>query len=735
MPPHANVKYLALSIGVASMGTQIILLRQFLTVFYGNELFVGFILAIWLFWVGIGSFIGQRLWSGKSTARKAVVFLSFLTFTWTLFSFIVIKAVRHILSIPYGEYIPITSAVLFSFFILSLPCLLFGILFALSASFARSEKSEAAAFVYTFEAIGAVGIGLLTTLLFYFTSNLVALLVVFVMAVIPLWLAERRAWLLLFVALLVVLLLSPLPHKFETALLQYYWRSVAREMRLQDWTSTPFGEACLVDWQGERVFYQNGEKTTVIGDSVNVQTLAAEIMCSHPSPERVLVIEGAVSGLAAECAGFGRDVSNISIDEKAFHFVRARPDSGAGAWAQTENPRLWFDDARRRLSKSDEKWDVIALNAGRPYSAAANRYYTKSFFQLVRSRLSPGGVFVICNFPSGENYLGPELLQLNKILWNTLRSEFEYTSILPGDAAMFFAANEASTLTSSPDELIRRYERLSARQQYFHPSMFRYLFMPERIQRMRDLLSGAGDGRINTDFKPISYLYDMLIWHKMVRGENRLYRRLANAPVGTIAVPLFVLSALLAIGRFFIKTKFYKVFRIHSIAVVIGFAAMALNIILILAFQTLFGYIYSWIGVAVAGFMAGTALGSGVVNHYLSRLNAKRLLQLLLMLVLLFCLLLLPIITIIAQWRSTMLYFMFILWSGALTGAAFPLLCRIYAMSAMRTNLGGIYAADVFGGAFGALLISGLLIPLYGFWATLLLTAGLCAMGFLLLFE
>ena len=735
MIQQKQVKYFALSLGIASLGTQIVFLRQFLTVFYGNELFVGLLLAGWLLWVGIGSYWGQVRRAKKMASGSRFLLLLSLVFVWSFFSFILIKAVRVLLAIPFGEYIPMLMAALFALFVLAFPCILYGSLFALLASASKDESSEVAATIYSYEAFAAFGIGLLTTLCFRLLSNLSILFIVFAVALVFVWLATKQKWLLPFIAATVLIPFTPFLKHFETALLGCYWSSTAAETKLQDWTFTPYGEISLVRWQGDRILYQNGVKLAVVGDSVNIQRLAASILCSKPDPQRVLVIEGNLSGLAAECARFGKEVRGISIDKKAFTFMNDHLSRGQSAFVRAKNLNMVFDDARRYLQKSREKWDVIALDAGKPFSAAANRFYTQSFFHLVQSHLSQGGVFVVCNFPSGENYLGPELLRLNKILVNTLQKEFDSITAQPGDEAMFFAAVDSSSLSTDPEEQGLRYDKFAISQRYFSPLMFKYLFAPERVQRFAHLLAADAEKRINSDFRPISYLYDMLIWHKMVRGENSFYRLLANGQGVLLSIIVLLLLGALIVA--FLKPGAFgvKAVRIHIVAGIIGFAAMAFEVVLIIIFQTLFGYIYSWIGVTIAFFMAGAASASSIVNRFLSRLRVHRMALIVLLVMPAISLLIVPGASMIGRMHSELLFLAVVILCGGLVGAAFPLLCRLHFLCTKRTSLGGIYAADVLGGAVGALLISGIFGPLYGFWATLLMTAGICFFGLLLMLK
>lgn len=63
--------------------------------------------------------------------------------------------------------------------------------------------------------------------------------------------------------------------------------------------------------------------------------------------------------------------------------------------------------------------------------------------------------------------------------------------------------------------------------------------------------------------------------------------------------------------------------------------------------------------------------------------------------------------------------------SGILGGYQFPMATRIYLEDEVgRRRLGTLYAIDLLGGCVGALVLSGYLIPVFGFWKT----AWLCAL-------
>lgn len=56
---------------------------------------------------------------------------------------------------------------------------------------------------------------------------------------------------------------------------------------------------------------------------------------------------------------------------------------------------LVVDDARRYLTRSEEKYDLIVSFLVRSTTAYSNNIYSKEFFELVSRRLNPGGVFLL----------------------------------------------------------------------------------------------------------------------------------------------------------------------------------------------------------------------------------------------------------------------------------------------------------------------------------------------------
>jgi spermidine synthase len=79
---------------------------------------------------------------------------------------------------------------------------------------------------------------------------------------------------------------------------------------------------------------------------------------------------------------------------------------------------LVLNDARNALALTGRRYDAVVSQPSHPWTAGASHLYTREFFELVKSRLAPGGVFLQWIGPA---YVDRELL---RILVGTLADTF-----------------------------------------------------------------------------------------------------------------------------------------------------------------------------------------------------------------------------------------------------------------------------------------------------------------------
>jgi spermidine synthase len=160
-----------------------------------------------------------------------------------------------------------------------------------------------------------------------------------------------------------------------------------------------------------------------------------------------------------------------------------------------------------------------------------------------------------------------------------------------------------------------------------------------------------------------------------------------------------------------------------------GFAGMIFSLVFIFAFQSVYGYVFSWIGLLVACFMAGAACGAGLVAMVLDRIgNHFRLFTGIELAIICFAIAC-PFMILgahaylgspdaFAWFRSMFLVASFI--SGSLIGSQFPLANKLYLekSDSLTQTAGLLYASDLLGGWLGGVAGAVVLLPVLGLAGT-----------------
>jgi spermidine synthase len=122
--------------------------------------------------------------------------------------------------------------------------------------------------------------------------------------------------------------------------------------------------------------------------------LAALPTLLRPETRNVLVI-GFGSGIAVDTVPESvEQVDVIELEPQVIEANRALSDRRARDPLANPRVRVYTNDARGALLLTDRAWDAVISQPSHPWTSGASHLYTADFFQLVRERLSPGGVFV-----------------------------------------------------------------------------------------------------------------------------------------------------------------------------------------------------------------------------------------------------------------------------------------------------------------------------------------------------
>lgn len=161
----------------------------------------------------------------------------------------------------------------------------------------------------------------------------------------------------------------------------------------------------------------------------------------HPNPRTVLVV-GFGAGVTAGSFVPYPDVQKITICE-----LEPLVPAASGKFFAKENnsvmsdPRtnIAYDDARRYILTTPDKFDIITTDPDRPWVKDASALYSKQYYELVKQHLNPGGVAAqrLPLFESDENTVKTELATFFSVfpgatVWSTYLDGEGYDLVLLG---------------------------------------------------------------------------------------------------------------------------------------------------------------------------------------------------------------------------------------------------------------------------------------------------------------
>ncbi len=115
----------------------------------------------------------------------------------------------------------------------------------------------------------------------------------------------------------------------------------------------------------------------------------------RPGGSKHLLVVGLGGGTAVESVPPSvEQVEVIEIEEEVVAANRAIANRRAHDPLADPRVAVRVNDARGALRLTGDRFDAIVSQPSHPWTAGASHLYTREFFELVKSRLEPGGVFV-----------------------------------------------------------------------------------------------------------------------------------------------------------------------------------------------------------------------------------------------------------------------------------------------------------------------------------------------------
>ena len=687
-----NVVFLKISaflLGSTSIIAQVILLREFLSVFSGNELVIGLVLANWMILTGLGAFLGQyaiKIKKASSAIIRGLLCLSALPFL-TAFGINFLKNIVF----PIGAMIGVFQIFIASLLLLIPFCLISGFLFTfISISYSEIRSQNESGPIYGFESVGSTIGGLLSGLLFIFVfSSIESLLVLAIIngLVILFFSLKQNFRKLIWMPLLIVVpaftLLFFHPEKKIRSLVYPNQDIVVSK-------DSPHGNIVITRREKMWSVYNNN---VLLFDSEYFMLNEEAVhfaMLQHPHPMNVLLISGGISGQIDELKKYR--AASVDYVEDNRWLIGLMKDTLQKM--TNENIQIFVTDPLRFIRNSTKKYDVAILNLPGPSTLQTNRFYTLEFFSLLKQKLSPGAV-ISFGLTAPVNYMNKEAVDLFSTIYVTLKKVFQNVIVIPGEKNYFLASDAQLTFNIALAIQEKGIENRYVNQFYIDDNLLK--------SRGETILSALNPGSgINKNMKPVLYRQQLTYWLSYFQTKYWL---------------IAFFAAVLAVFVFFRGSTPSKAM------VITGFSATGMEILLLFGLQVFFGNIYLLTSFVFTGFMLGLSAGSFsgksvqniTENNYLAVTQIVIGAYAALTGVFLFS-------PEMAERTPSIVYSLYLAATvviGGLTGFQFAQASQIrngsYAQISGRT-----YSYDSFGSALGAFVVAILLVPKIGIIASIL---------------
>jgi spermidine synthase len=744
-------------LGFAATMGQILLIRELMVVFYGHELSTGIVLASWLVWTALGS-MGLG-WLAEQIEQKNVIFSLGQLFLAAMLPLSVasIRFAKTLWGIPPGEIIHLVGMVTMAFLFLAPFCLVSGFLFPVACGVVEDEKgigARSAGISYLYEAIGAAAGGVLFTYGFIRWLNPIGIawVVSLSLTLSSLVLVHRavktRHSVRLLVTFLTLCMIGGGSYGLAVA------DKVDQKTRSLQWghyqllesKDSIYGNLAAVSRGDQISFYANGLWMFSYPDPFTSEESVHYALLQHPHPRRVLLIGGGISGSLSEILKHPSidRVDYVELDPTLIALGKTHLPPESTRSLDDPRVRIYLTDGRAFVKNAPRPYDVIIINLPDPMTAQLNRFYTVEFFREAARIMTPTGVLAL-GATASENIIGPTLAQYLTSIYRSVAAVFPRVVVLPGGTARFFGTQEGD-LISDPHGLVKRVKERGLSLRFVREYYVIFNLSQERQDYLRSFIAtDHGSSFVNRDLHPVCYFYDVVHWSAQYQPlMKRWFLFLAGLDLSWMVGGIGAIALALVVAITRSRGQSARRTAIVPAVLASGWTEMTLEVVIILAFQVFYGFLYEKIGLIIAGFMVGLVAGSWLMTRSLATLRRPlRTLMAVQSGLACYSLVLLLVIETLHDLHdiSGSLFVIEILFplltalAGFLGGLHFPLANHAYLGEGRRVSstAGLVNGLDLLGSSFGALLAGVIILPILGIAQTLYFIAALNLAAILLL--
>ncbi len=182
----------------------------------------------------------------------------------------------------------------------------------------------------------------------------------------------------------------------------------------------------------------NGKPDSDTIFDIDTLRLSAHIPALLAESRRKVMVIGLGTGVTGGEFSLYPDIERIDIAEISSSVIDALPYFREFTNDLHLNPKAVFHegDAYRILGRSDETWDIIVSEPSNPWVTGVESLFTDEFYQRVKSRLSPSGIFL-----QWTQIYESDMAMIGMIASTLNRNFEEIRTFLTKDQDLFFLAS------------------------------------------------------------------------------------------------------------------------------------------------------------------------------------------------------------------------------------------------------------------------------------------------------
>lgn len=724
-----RILFALLLMGFTSLTVQVLLIREFLICFYGNELTIGLILGNWIILEAIGSSISSRFSQKNKRPFLFYCILQCLIALYFPYAIYLIRIVKNFLPLTAGEGAGIIPIFISSFFILAPLSIFDGAQFPLGCRIWKDyakKPIESVGQVYIFEAIGFIIAGPIFTYLFI--TRLHSFQIAIIISILNLFsgflLLQKelefflKKVLILFIVMILCFSISALFLNFSNQLQILSLKKQWQGFDLIESKNSIYGNLAITKEHEQYTFFSDGIPiiTTPVPDIVAKEEFIHFGMLCHPNPKDVLIIGGGAGGLISEILKYPvQNIDYAELDPLLIKMLRHLSSSLIQKELTDSRVSIKIADGARYVKTTSKLYDIIFINSPLPTTLQFNRFYTKDFFNLSKNILKDNNGILVFNLPGSLSYLNTQLQQLNLSTLNTLKDEFRYVKVIPGDANNLYLASR-NEFSIEPQTFIKQIQ-----ERKISTKLLTSFYIQYRLDnRWRDwfyaTIAKSPKVEKNTSLLPVGLFYGLAYWNSLFSPYLiGFFKVIEKINLKFLILPIILLTILIFFLSLFIPRL--KKISIPYAIFTTGLLGMTFDLIIIFIYQSFYGYVYHHIALLITAFMSGLTFGGWLMTKRLSIIRNKKNNFIFVELgLIIFSLAILPVVIYLGKSKLNLSFIFFILSmiSGFLVGSEFPLANSLYQIKDSTQTAGILYALDLLGSWVGALIVSVVLIPVVG---------------------